>query len=135
MADRAALIELTWFLALIRRVGSLRYQQLDAVRKLVGHARRFGAGQRYLIQHSAGSGKSFTIAWLAHQLSSLHDAEDNTVFDSVVVVSDRRVLDRQLQRTIQQFERIVGVVENIDKTSKDLLAALQAGRRIIVTTL
>ena len=112
-----------------------RYQQLDAVRKLVGHARRFGAGRRYLIQHSAGSGKSFTIAWLAHQLSSLHDVEDNTVFDSVVVVSDRRVLDRQLQRTIQQFERVVGVVENIDKTSKDLLAALQAGRRIIVTTL
>ena len=112
-----------------------RYQQLDAVRKLVGHARRFGAGRRYLIQHSAGSGKSFTIAWLAHQLSSLHDAEDNTVFDSVVVVSDRRVLDQQLQRTIQQFERVVGVVENIDKTSKDLLAALQAGRRIIVTTL
>ena len=112
-----------------------RYQQLDAVRKLIGHARRFGAGRRYLIQHSAGSGKSFTIAWLAHQLSSLHDVEDNTVFDSVVVVSDRRVLDQQLQRTIQQFERVVGVVENIDKTSKDLLAALQAGRRIIVTTL
>ena len=112
-----------------------RYQQLDAVRELVGHALQYGAGQRYLIQHSAGSGKSFTIAWLAHQLSSLHDANDNVVFDSVVVVSDRRVLDRQLQGAIGQFEQVVGVVENIDKTSKDLLAALQAGRRIIVTTL
>lgn len=112
-----------------------RYQQLDAVRELVGHARQYGAGQRYLIQHSAGSGKSFTIAWLAHQLSSLHDANDSAVFDSVVVVSDRRVLDRQLQGAIGQFERVIGVVENIDKTSKDLLAALQAGRRIIVTTL
>ncbi len=112
-----------------------RYHQLDAVRELVGHARKYGAGQRYLIQHSAGSGKSFTISWLAHQLSSLHDEEDSAVFDSVVVVSDRRVLDRQLQRAIQQFERVVGVVENIDKTSKDLLAALEAGRRIIVTTL
>ena len=112
-----------------------RYHQLDAVRGLIGHVRQYGAGRRYLIQHSAGSGKSFTIAWLAHQLSSLHDVEDNAVFDSVVVVSDRRVLDRQLQRTIQQFERVVGVVENIDKTSKNLLLALQAGRRIIVTTL
>ncbi len=102
----------------------LRSHQIDAVPELVGHARNYGAGQRYLIQHSAGSGKSFTIAWLAHQLSSLHDEDDNAVFDSVVVVSDRRVLDRQLQRAIQQFERVVAVVENIDQTSKDLLAAL-----------
>ena len=74
-----------------------RYQQLDCVRKLVADARATGAGQRYLIQHSAGSGKSFTIAWLAHQLSTLHDATDRRVFDSIVVITDRRVLDRQLQ--------------------------------------
>ncbi len=112
-----------------------RYQQLDAVRRLVSHARNHGAGQRYLIQHSAGSGKSFTIAWLAHQLSILHDAEDRRVFDSIVVVTDRRVLDRQLQRTVRQFEQTLGVVENIDKTSRQLKEALESGRTIIVTTL
>ncbi|MYK88953.1 MAG: DEAD/DEAH box helicase, partial [Acidobacteria bacterium] len=112
-----------------------RYQQLDCVRRLVGHARDHGAGQRYLIQHSAGSGKSFTIAWLAHRLSVLHDADDRRVFDSVVVVTDRRVLDRQLQRTIRQFEQTLGVVENIDHTSRQLREALEAGRTIIVTTL
>ncbi len=112
-----------------------RYQQLDCVRQLVGHARLHGAGQRYLVQHSAGSGKSFTIAWLAHQLSVLHDDDDRRVFDSVIVVTDRRVLDRQLQRTIQQFEQTLGVVENIDQTSRQLREALEAGRTIIVTTL
>ncbi len=112
-----------------------RYQQLDAVRKLVRDARHHGPGQRYLIQHSAGSGKSFTIAWLAHQLSILHDAEDRRVFDSIVVVTDRRILDRQLQHTIRQFERTLGVVENIDQTSRQLKDALEAGRTIIVTTL
>ena len=112
-----------------------RYQQLDCVRRLVGHARNHGAGERYLVQHSAGSGKSFTIAWLAHQLSVLHDQEDRRVFDSVVVVTDRRVLDRQLQSTIRQFEQTLGVVENIDQTSRQLREALEAGRTIIVTTL
>ncbi|MCY3817954.1 MAG: putative DNA binding domain-containing protein [Gammaproteobacteria bacterium] len=112
-----------------------RYQQLDCVRQLVGHAREHGTGERYLIQHSAGSGKSFTIAWLAHQLSVLHDIEDRRVFDSVIVVTDRRVLDRQLQRTIRQFEQTLGVVENIDQTSRQLREALEAGRTIIVTTL
>ena len=112
-----------------------RYQQLDAVRRMVAHARRHGPGNRYLIQHSAGSGKSFTIAWLAHQLSTLHDARDCSVFDSVVVVTDRRVLDRQLQRAISQFEQTLGVVENIDKTSRQLRGALESGKRIIVTTL
>ena len=97
-----------------------RYQQLDCVRRLVGHARDHGTGQRYLIQHSAGSGKSFTIGWLAHRLSVLHDAGDRRVFDSVVVVTDRRVLDRQLQTTIRQFEQTLGVVENIDHTSRQL---------------
>ena len=112
-----------------------RYQQLDCVRRLVRHARNHGSGERYLIQHSAGSGKSFTIAWLAHQLSVLHDRDDRRVFDSVVVVTDRRVLDRQLQSTIRQFEQTLGVVENIDQTSRQLREALEAGRTIIVTTL
>ena len=112
-----------------------RYQQLDCVRRLVGDARNRGAGKRYLIQHSAGSGKSFTIAWLAHRLSVLHDHDDRRVFDSVVVVTDRRVLDRQLQRTIRQFEQTLGLVENIDQTSRQLREALEACRTIIVTTL
>ncbi len=112
-----------------------RYQQLDAVRHLVRHAREAGAGQRYLIQHSAGSGKSFTIAWLAHQLATLHDASDARVFDSIVVITDRRVLDRQLQTTMRQFEQTLGVVENIDTTSRQLKTALESGKTIIVTTL
>lgn len=112
-----------------------RYQQLGAVRKLVAHARARGAGQHYLIQHSAGSGRSFTIAWLAHQLATLHDASDHRVFDSIVVVTDRRVLDRQLQSTMRQFEQTLGVVENIDTTSRQLKEALESGKTIIVTTL
>ena len=105
------------------------------MRRLVADARGSGVGQRYLIQHSAGSGKSFTIAWLAHQLSTLHDASDRRVFDSIVVITDRRVLDRQLQSTIRQFEQTLGVVENIDTTSRQLKEALEAGKTIIVTTL
>ena len=112
-----------------------RYQQLDCVRRLVTDARSRGTGQRYLIQHSAGSGKTFTIAWLAHQLSTLHDAEDRRVFDSIVVISDRRVLDRQLQSAMRQFEQTLGVVENIDTTSRQLKEALESGKTIIVTTL
>ena len=112
-----------------------RYQQLEAVRKLVAHARAMGAGQRYLIQHSAGSGKSFTIAWLAHQLSTLHDNSDCRVFNSIVVITDRRILDRQLQATVRQFEQTLGVVENIDTTSRQLKEALELGKTIIVTTL
>ena len=112
-----------------------RYQQLDCVRKLVADARTMGAGQRYLIEHSAGSGKSFTIAWLAHQLSVLHDADDRRVFDSIVVITDRRILDRQLQTTMRQLEQTLGVVENIDTTSRQLKEALESGKTIIVTTL
>jgi len=112
-----------------------RYQQLDAVRRLVAHARGMGAGQRYLIQHSAGSGKSFTIAWLAHRLATLHDISDRRVFDSIVVITDRRVLDRQLQTAMRQFEQTLGVVENIDTTSRQLKDALESGKTIIVTTL
>lgn len=112
-----------------------RYHQLDSVRRLVAHARESGAGGRYLIEHSAGSGKSNSIAWLAHQLSVLHDAQERLVFDSVVVVTDRRVLDRQIQRTVRQFQQTTGVVENIDTTSRQLKQALEDGKKIIVTTL
>jgi type I restriction enzyme R subunit len=112
-----------------------RYQQLDCVRRLIADALRHGAGQRYLIQHSAGSGKSFTIAWLAHRLATLHDASDRRVFDSIVVITDRRVLDRQLQAAMRQFEQTLGVVENIDTTSRQLKEALESGKTIIVTTL
>jgi type I restriction enzyme R subunit len=112
-----------------------RYHQLDVVRKLVSDARAVGVGKNYLIQHSAGSGKSNSIAWLAHQLSSLHDDEDNKVFHSVVVVTDRRVLDQQLQDTIYQFEHKAGVVEKIDRDSMQLAKALKNGVPIIITTL
>src|SRR5579859_1801057 len=112
-----------------------RYHQLDSVRRLIVDARERGAGQRYLIQHSAGSGKSNSISWLAHQLSVLHDAQNRRVFDSIIVITDRRVLDKQLQQTVQQFEQTLGVVENIDTTSTKLKEALENGKTIIVTTL
>jgi type I restriction enzyme R subunit len=112
-----------------------RYHQLDAVRRLVADARDKGTGQNYLIQHSAGSGKSNSIAWLAHQLSSLHGDDEKRVFDSIIVITDRRVLDRQLQRTVRAFEQTLGLVENIDTTSRQLKQALEDGKTIIVTTL
>ena len=112
-----------------------RYHQLDCVRRIVADALARGAGYCYLVQHSAGSGKSNTIAWLAHQLSVLHDALDKRIFDSIIVITDRRVLDRQLQRTVRQFEQTLGVVENIDTTSRQLKQALEDGKTIIVTTL
>ncbi|WP_422385498.1 type I restriction endonuclease subunit R [Oceanicaulis alexandrii] len=112
-----------------------RYHQLDAVRKLVAHARENGAGRNYLIQHSAGSGKSNSIAWLAHRLASLHDSSDEKVFHSVVVVTDRRVLDQQLQNTIYQFEHKTGVVEKIEEDTQQLVRALSQGTPIIITTI
>ncbi|MCZ7590554.1 MAG: type I restriction endonuclease [Gaiella sp.] len=113
-----------------------RFHQWDAVRKLEAHAREHGAGQTYLVQHSAGSGKSNSIAWLAHRLSSLHDAADQPVYDKVVVITDRLVLDRQLQDTIYQFEHAHGVVVRIDKHSGQLADALAGEQaRVIVTTL
>jgi type I restriction enzyme R subunit len=111
-----------------------RYHQLDCVRRLVAHAREHGSGHYYLIQHSAGSGKSNSIAWLAHQLSTLHDAKDKRVFDSIVIVTDRKVLDRQLQTTVRQFEQTLGVVENIDQSGAQLKDALEKGKTIIVST-
>ncbi|MCP4601591.1 MAG: type I restriction endonuclease subunit R [Proteobacteria bacterium] len=112
-----------------------RFHQLDAVRKLVTHSRETGAGKNYLVQHSAGSGKSNSIAWLAHHLANLHNKQDEKVFDSVVVITDRVVLDKQLQDTIYQFEHAQGVVEKIDKDSTQLANALQKGTLIIITTL
>jgi type I restriction enzyme R subunit len=112
-----------------------RYHQLDAVRKLVAAARKGGAGTSYLVQHSAGSGKSNSIAWLAHQLASLHDEHDKKVFDSVVVITDRTVLDQQLQDNIYQFEHKQGVVARIDEHSDQLAKALKDGTQIIITTL
>jgi len=112
-----------------------RYHQLDATRRVEADARDRGAGQKYLIQHSAGSSKSNTIAWLAHGLFRLHDAANNLLFDTVVVVTDRRVLDRQLQGTVAQFEQTPGIVVAIDQHSGQLGDALAEGRHIIITTL
>ena len=112
-----------------------RYHQLGAVRKLVAHAKAHGAGRNYLIQHSAGSGKSNSIAWLAHRLASLHDDHDEKVFHSVIVVTDRRVLDQQLQATIYQFEHKIGVVERIDEDTRQLVKALSQGTPVVITTI
>lgn len=112
-----------------------RYHQLDAVRAISRKALEVGVGKNYLIQHSAGSGKSNSIAWLAYRLSSLHDAKDERLFDSVIVVTDRKVLDQQLQNTIYQFEHKTGVVQKIDKDAAQLAAALGYGTNIIITTL
>jgi len=112
-----------------------RYHQLDAVRKISNNVLEVEAGTNYLIQHSAGSGKSNSIAWLAYRLSSLHNATDERIFDSVIVVTDRKVLDQQLQNTIYQFEHKTGVVQRIDKDSTQLASALGYGTNIIITTL
>lgn len=112
-----------------------RYHQLDSVRRIVAHARQHGPGRNYLVQHSAGSGKSNSIAWLAHRLSSLHDEADKKIFDSVIVVTDRRILDQQLQNTIYQFEHKQGVVQKVDEDTRQLVQALANGTPIVITTL
>ena len=112
-----------------------RYHQLKVVRKLVGHAKASGAGHNYLIQHSAGSGKSNSIAWLAHHLAGLHDAKDQKVFDTVIVITDRLILDQQLQDTIYQFEHKKGVVEKIDEDTQQLAKALANRVPIIISTI
>lgn len=114
-----------------------RFHQLDVVRKLIADVRENGSGKNYLIQHSAGSGKSNSIAWTAYRLASLHNDDNEPVFTSVVIVTDRRNLDAQLQETITGFDHTLGSVCAIDekKSSKDLKDALNAGKRIIVTTL
>ena len=112
-----------------------RYHQLDVVTKLLEDVRAHGAGRNYLIQHSAGSGKSNSIAWLAHRLAGLHDARDEKIFQSVIIVTDRRVLDSQLQNTVYQFDHVEGVVQKIDKNAAQLKDAIEAGAGIIITTL
>lgn len=112
-----------------------RYHQLQAVRTLIQSAQEEGIGHNYLIEHSAGSGKSNTIGWLTHRLASLHNTQDQRIFDSVIVITDRRILDQQLQNTIYQFEHRQGVVQKIDKDSKQLTEALENAVPIIITTL
>jgi type I restriction enzyme R subunit len=112
-----------------------RYHQLDVVRKLEADVKEKGVGTNYLVQHSAGSGKTYSISWLAHRLANLHDNNDNPIFDSVIVITDRRVLDKQLQDSIYQLEHKYGVVEKIDKDSNQLADALKSGARIIISTL
>ncbi len=112
-----------------------RYHQLDVVRQLWADAKQKGAGQHYLIQHSAGSGKSNSIAWLAYRLFSLHNALDEKVFNSIIVITDRKVLDKQLQDTIYQFEHKQGVVVRVDKSSGQLAEAIKSGNSVIITTL
>lgn len=112
-----------------------RYHQLTAVRQLEQDAKTHGTGKNYLIQHSAGSGKSNSIAWLSYRLYSLYNADNQKVFNSVVVITDRRVLDKQLQDTIYQFEHKTGVVQKIDQNTGQLRDALISGSSIIITTL
>lgn len=112
-----------------------RYHQLDVVTKLLVDVKTNGSGRNYLIQHSAGSGKSNSIAWLAHRLSGLHNNKDEKIFQSVIIVTDRRVLDSQLQNTVYQFDHVEGVVQKIDKNAQQLKEAIDAGTGIIITTL
>lgn len=112
-----------------------RYHQRDTVKRLEADVLANTKNQNYLIQHSAGSGKSNTIAWVAHRLADLHRDSDEAVFDTVVIVTDRRVLDRQLRDTVLQFEQVAGVVKPITENSEELRKALEQGERVIVTTL
>jgi type I restriction enzyme R subunit len=112
-----------------------RYHQLQVVRRLVEASRIEGVGHNYLIEHSAGSGKSNTIGWLAHRLASLHNEKNERVFDSVIVITDRLVLDNQLQDTIYQFDHRQGVVQKIDANSRQLAEALENSVPIIISTL
>jgi len=112
-----------------------RYHQIDVVEKLLADVKRHGSGKNYLVQHSAGSGKSNSIAWLAHRLQSLHDNNDNVIFNSVIVITDRKVLDDQLQKTIDQFDHTAGVVVPVKNSSAELRDAINDGARIIITTL
>ncbi|MDE6849384.1 MAG: DEAD/DEAH box helicase family protein [Ruminococcus sp.] len=112
-----------------------RYHQLDVVTKLLADVKKNGSGKNYLIQHSAGSGKSNSIAWLAHRLSGLHNDNNEKIFQSVIIVTDRRVLDSQLQNTVYQFDHVEGVVQKIDKNAQQLKEAIEAGTGIIITTL
>ena len=111
-----------------------RYHQLDTVRRIVQDAQEYGSGKNYLIQHSAGSGKSNTIAWTAHRLAELHNHENKNVFDGVIVITDRRVLDRQLSETVKSFSQTTGLVKHVESSS-DLKEAIETGIKIITSTL
>lgn len=117
----------------LRRQIFPRYHQLDVVRRLLADAAAHGVGRRYLIQHSAGSGKSNSIAWLAHQLIGL-SSEGRPVFDSIVVVTDRRILDQQIRDTVKQFAQVSATVGHAER-SEDLRNFLESGKKIIITTL
>ncbi|HVI86826.1 MAG TPA: type I restriction endonuclease [Dongiaceae bacterium] len=110
-----------------------RFHQLDVVRKLLADSRTFGAGRRYLIQHSAGSGKSNSIAWLGHQLIGLETGGKPT-FDTVIVVTDRRVLDKQIRNTVKQFAQVSSIVAAVTEGAQQLRTFLQQGKKIIITT-
>ena len=113
-----------------------RFHQLAAVRNILADAQENGAGQKYLIQHSAGSGKSNSISWLAHQLVGLHNKAGNeTIFDTVIVITDRKVLDKQIRDNIKQYQQVKGVVQAITEGSKQLKTALEEGKKIIITTI
>lgn len=114
-----------------------RFHQYDVVKKIIADVKENGTGNNYLIQHSAGSGKSNSIAWIAYRLASVHDAQNNAIFDSVIVVTNRIVLDGQLQDTINSFEHKLGLVEAIDdkKNSRSLAEALNDKKRIIICTI
>ena len=114
-----------------------RYHQYDVVKKVLADVKANGAGKNYLIQHSAGSGKSNSIAWIAYRLASVHSADDKGIFDSVIVVTNRVVLDGQLQATINSFEHKTGLVEAIDerKNSHSLAEAINNGKKIIICTI
>lgn len=111
-----------------------RYHQLDTVRRIMSDASAHGSGRNYLVQHSAGSGKSNTIAWVAHRLTELHNPENKNIFDGVIVVTDRRVLDRQLSDTVTSFSQVRGLVKHVE-SSAELRESLQSGIRIITSTL
>lgn len=112
-----------------------RYHQLEAVRAMIADIGANGAGRNYLIQHSAGSGKSNTIAWTAHRLADFHNDRNEKIFDSVIIITDRRVLDKQLRDIVSQFEQVRGVVKPVINGAKELLEALINGEKIIITTL
>src|SRR5207249_3008425 len=109
-----------------------RYHQLDVVRKLLAHTRQYGAGRRYMIQHSAGSGKSNSIAWLGHQMIGL-SKDGAPVFDSIIVVTDRRILDQQIRDTIKQFAQVGATVGHAEH-SGDLRKFIAEGKKIIIST-
>ena len=112
-----------------------RYHQLNAVRTVLRTVQHEGSGNKYLIQHSAGSGKTNTITWLTHRLATLHDQTNTIIFNGIIVVTDRKVLDQQLQNAIYQLEHKVGLVAKIDENSNQLVSELEKGTKIIISTI